>query len=154
MKLKLNPNAEVAIAGGLSNRPIIHDSGRPDETWQELLRVSPGEGEINSLWDKCFPITEVIDGHLIGQRDENKLRKLGVRKACRVMETYGAFISTIARVAEKEYGDFDNIRASMEEEITRSEAKIVELEDEAITLRDKAQRYDQAEVTWEKFNGH
>lgn len=52
------------------------------DEWHSVLRPTTGEGEISTIWDRCFNFPKVIDHALVTKADEEKVKLLGLAGTC------------------------------------------------------------------------
>ncbi|XP_057431507.1 uncharacterized protein LOC130724318 [Lotus japonicus] len=88
------------------------------EHWQLVLHEceNKGVGEALTLWDKQFPIPDIIDTCLTKSKDVEKVKKLGPQQLSRALETYTVQSAFLARSLEKELEqhekDFETLKRS------------------------------------------
>ncbi|XP_057431461.1 uncharacterized protein LOC130724272 isoform X2 [Lotus japonicus] len=91
------------------------------EQWQSVLQVCENEfvGEALTLWDKQFPIPDLIDTCLTKSKDVEKVKKLNPQQLSHALETYTVQSAFLARSLEKEWEqhekDFETLKKINEE---------------------------------------
>lgn len=124
------------------------------------LRVTSDPNEVGSLWHRDFPFADVINQHLIGLKDDEKINSLGLPGCLLALEAYGLRVAGVARSAERHYGDHERAGQDMARPYRKLKDRVTELEGEATkvsglahdvgVLREACEDWAKAKDKWEK----
>ncbi|KAJ1439493.1 hypothetical protein SESBI_02433 [Sesbania bispinosa] len=78
---------------------------------------------VDSIWDPRFPTMELVDTHFRKEKDQEKVRKLGLRNSSRAITTFGVQTAFLGREIEYELGRLDQENYALRRELESSEKK-------------------------------
>lgn len=137
-----DPDVEILEATPLST---VHPPpsgpakvGRQDKgkSTRMNLRVTSDANEIGSLWHRDFPMPEMIDAHLTGPNDDEKLHGLDLLGCLRAAQAYGCWVASVTRAAERHWGNSDKACREAIRAYNKSKEKVSELEGQLTKMGD------------------
>ncbi|KAJ1383069.1 hypothetical protein SESBI_43717 [Sesbania bispinosa] len=110
-----------------------------NEGWRVVLKDFDGSpNEVDSIWDRRFPVTGVLDTHLCKGKDQVKMKKLefeitrlkgdnvGLEEKNKTLENEKKILK---EAQDKALSDLKSNRTSLQEAETKLVAKLDEIED-------------------------
>ncbi|KAJ1420635.1 hypothetical protein SESBI_14209 [Sesbania bispinosa] len=124
----VNPTPQSPLPVARLDRPLSGLMELTDDSWRSVLKdfeESPGES-VTPIWDRKFPIFELIDTHFCQQRDMEKIRKHGLHNTSQTITTFGVRSKSLSKLS-KAYRERQALRKRIESVSKKIEESKVKL---------------------------